>query len=297
MTLPRPSRRTVLCGAATALSAVAGCVSGGESGDAQPAEQNGTVTTGPAETERSTAGPTRRTSTTDSVTGTEGTGTESTGTESAGAEPAGTERGRTLVYASTETTPTGIDLAGNPILGDPDAPVDMYYWSDFQCPFCNRFEQNAAPKLVENEISEGRLRTVFLELPNVGSDSRIAALVAKCVWRQVKDARPDAYHRWHATVYDEQEQPDSGWASREQLLALTESVDGVDADAVDSCLESHREAVAASVEADVEQAGSHGVSVTPGFVLCERDSGETRTLTGAQPYDRFQAEIEAIGGQ
>ena len=283
------SRRAVLCGAATALSAVAGCVAGGDTGDAQPTEQTGTTASGSARSERGTAPDGRAANATDAQ------GTDSPdGTDSApGTDSAGTTRD-SLAYASTETTPTGIDLAGNPILGSPDAPVDMYYWSDFQCPFCERFEQDAAPKLLENEVTGGTLRAVYLELPNVGSDSRLAALLAKCVWRQVRDTRPDAYHRWHATVYDEQGDPDSVWASRERLLAITESVEGVDADAVDACLEDHREAVAASVDADVEQAQAHGISVTPGFVLRDRESGETRTLTGAQPYERFEAEVGAM---
>lgn len=274
MTPPTPSRRTVLCSTAAALSGVAGCVATrGESGDTPTAEPTGTDAPDPGD-DRSTAASRQGTTAT-----------------------AGESENDSLAYASTGTTTTGIDLAGNPILGAPDAPVDMYYWSDFQCPFCHRFEQNTAPKLLENEVAGGTLRVVFLELPNVGSDSTTAALVAKCVWRQVKDTRPDAYYRWHAAVYDNQGEPDSGWATRERLLALTESVDGVDADAVDACLTDHRAAVEASVEADVDQAGKHGVSVTPGFVLADRESGETRTLTGAQPYARFQSEIRAIDRQ
>jgi protein-disulfide isomerase len=199
-----------------------------------------------------------------------------------------------LLHASAETTPTGIDLAGNPIAGASDAPVDMYYWSDFQCPFCNRFEQNALPKLLENEVADGRLRIVLLELPNIGSASRTAARMAKCVWRRVKETRPDAYHRWHATVYDNQGEPNSGWATRKRLHEITESVDGVDAGAVHGCMDDRREAMQALVEDDVAQAREHGVSVTPGFVLYGRGSGTERAITGAQPYPRFRKEIADI---
>lgn len=255
-----PSRRTVLYSSVATLGSLAGCATTSEFLGEPSTADSPTTTTG------------------DATTG------ESSATERDASDA--------LAYASTETTRTGIDLHGNPVLGDPGAPVDLYYWSDFQCPFCNRFEQNAKPRLVENEVTEGTVRLVVLQLPNIGADSTTAALLAKCVWQQVKDTRPDAYRRWHGTVFDNQEDPNSGWASREQLHSITESVDGVDASAVHSRLNTQREALKKFVEADVDRADAHGISVTPGFVLYGRESGEHQTLTGAQPYSRFRTEID-----
>ncbi len=34
-----------------------------------------------------------------------------------------------------------VDTEGEPYIGEQDAPVTMAYWSDYQCPFCKRFEQ------------------------------------------------------------------------------------------------------------------------------------------------------------
>ncbi|MFC6991621.1 DsbA family protein [Haladaptatus sp. GCM10025707] len=198
------------------------------------------------------------------------------------------------LYASTDTTTFGVDLTGNPLIGSPDAHVDMYYWSDFQCPFCNRFEQNTAPKLIENDVSNGNLRIVLLELPNIGDESTIAAAMSKCVWDQVKADRPDVYYRWHSAVFDAQKEPNSGWAVRENLHAITESVGGVDAEAVHSCLENRRSKMKGWVEQDLEQADEQGIGLTPGFALYNHETENAKRLTGAQPYERFKSEIEKL---
>ena len=61
------------------------------------------------------------------------------------------------LHASSETTGFGIDLQGHPIMGSSEAAVDMYYWSDYQCPFCRRFERNAFQKLRENQIGRAHV--------------------------------------------------------------------------------------------------------------------------------------------
>jgi len=45
-----------------------------------------------------------------------------------------------------ETTGFGVELAGRPIAGEPDAPVDVYYWTDYLCPFCKGVRDGDAPR-------------------------------------------------------------------------------------------------------------------------------------------------------
>ncbi|WP_254663267.1 thioredoxin domain-containing protein [Haladaptatus sp. W1] len=199
-----------------------------------------------------------------------------------------------LVFGSEETTAYGIDLAGNPILGAPDADVDIYYWSDYQCPFCSRFEQDTFPKLVENYLRPGKVRFVVLELPNIGSASTTASRMAKCVWRQVRDDSPAAFKRWHSTMFDEQGKPNSGWASKENLLDITRTVDGVDAKAVESCLGENGASLQSSIDDDVNAATRSDVSATPGFIFFDRESEKAGKIMGAQPYPRFESAIRKI---
>ena len=55
--------------------------------------------------------------------------------------------------------PTPIDLPnpqGN-ALGDPNAPVRIDEYSDYQCPYCRHFQEDTLPLLAANEIAEGKV--------------------------------------------------------------------------------------------------------------------------------------------
>jgi len=199
-----------------------------------------------------------------------------------------------LLYASDAKTGYGIDLAGNPIMGSADAPLDVYYWTDYQCPFCARFEEETLPKLLKNYVRPGELRMVVMENPYFGEASRTAARMSKCVWRQVRAETPDAYKRWHSAVFDEQGKKNSGWAKKANLLDITEGVEGVDADAVESCLAENAKAVKSSVDDDVTAASQSGIRGTPAFVFYNPSSDVSGKLVGAQPYPLFEKAIRKM---
>jgi len=198
------------------------------------------------------------------------------------------------VHRSSETTGFGIDLAGHPILGRTDATLDMYYWSDYQCPFCRRFETNTLPKIVENHIETGTVRLVYIQYPYLSQGSLTAAVMDRCVWRQVRDGDPARYRDWHSTVFEAQGEKGSGWASRDSLLDITRGVDGVDADAVDSCMQNDRGEIESSIATDVDRARQLGMQGSPSFVFYNRDTGSDSRLVGAQPYEQFEAKIAAV---
>ncbi|MFC7044691.1 DsbA family protein [Halobacteriaceae archaeon GCM10025711] len=191
--------------------------------------------------------------------------------------------------------PGEIDLAGKPRLGSTDAPLTLYYWTDFQCPFCAQFEAETLPKIREEYVSSGDLLVVTIPVAFFGEDSLTAAAAAKCVWRQTGEDDPDAYWAWHAAVYDEQGDKNSGWASRANLLDITESVEGVSADRVATCLDEDGDELRTAVrDAGDEAQNSFGVRGTPTFVVSHAPSGRWSKLVGAQPFDRFQSEIETV---
>ncbi|WP_433631463.1 DsbA family protein [Halomicrococcus sp. NG-SE-24] len=206
----------------------------------------------------------------------------------------GASSGTSLLYASDETTKFDVDLEGNPLMGSADAPLDVYYWTDYQCPFCKKFEQNTLPKLVDDYIEPGKLRMVVMENPYIGQASETAARMSKCVWRTVRDENPDAFKRWHATIFDEQGKENSGWAKEKNLLEITRGVSGVDAGAVESCMNEETKAVKASVDADVQAAKSNDIRGTPAFIFFDRESEKAGKIVGAQPYSLFEKAIRKV---
>src|SRR5690606_12726645 len=61
-------------------------------------------------------------------------------------------------------------------LGDPDAPVVLIAYSDYQCPFCAAWVADTQPELVERYVDSGDLRIVWREFPYKGEASRIMAV-------------------------------------------------------------------------------------------------------------------------
>jgi len=197
-------------------------------------------------------------------------------------------------HASDEESAIGLDLAGKPIMGAADAPITIYYWTDFQCPFCERFERETLPDLVREYVSSGRVRIVFVAVPYFGADSLTAAVASKCAWRQVRDDDPGTYWNWHTRIFEKQGRKNSGWASADRLLAYTRSVSGVDADRLSQCLADRRSTLESQVSADVEFARSIRVRATPTFIVYDPAAETGGRLVGAQPIERFDDAIERV---
>src|SRR3989344_3665530 len=49
-----------------------------------------------------------------------------------------------------------LDATGDVILGDPNAPVNIVEYGDYQCPFCARFFLETEGKIRENYIDPGK---------------------------------------------------------------------------------------------------------------------------------------------
>jgi protein-disulfide isomerase len=215
------------------------------------------------------------------------------GTDAAASADA-TDSADVSFYASDETAAFDIDLSGKPIMGSPDAPLTIFYWTDFLCPFCAKFEQETFPKLVENYVKPGDVRVVFIEFPNIGKQSMPTAVMSRCVWRQVREDRPSVYWDWHSAVMDAQGQEGTDWATRAKLTSLTRDIEGVDVGAVETCMQDRGAELKRELEANVEQARRLDVPGTPGFVIYNRESNDAGKLVGAYPYPEFEKSIERV---
>lgn len=185
--------------------------------------------------------------------------------------------------------PVGITAAGLPFKGDPNAPVTLNEYSDFQCPFCSRFFVNTEPGIIENYVKPGTVRMVFQDLPleELHPNALAAHEVARCV------ADQGAPRFWG--MYDALFQAQSEWAEQADPMPtferLTSEV-GADVDALKACVaEGSKQA---AITQSVEEAGKLGLDGTPSFRMTNEASGETFTLVGAQPYARFAEALDAV---
>src|SRR5512132_3996401 len=96
------------------------------------------------------------------------------------------------------------------VRGNPDAPVTLEEFADFQCPPCSQFAPFAEELLREYD---SRLRIVFRNFPLPGHEhAREAALAAEAAGLQGK------FWEMHDTLYREQE----GWSKAPNARELFE---------------------------------------------------------------------------
>jgi protein-disulfide isomerase len=196
------------------------------------------------------------------------------------------------------TTDYGIELTGTPVMATKkNAPIDIYYWYDYQCSYCQQFEMGqyaALPKLVRNGIKNGTVRMALLLYPNYGKQSWTAAVAARCIWGMVKDSNPESFWKWHHTVFKNQRLVGGKWSSRKSLLGYAQNINGIDARAVDQCMRQNRKQIEADIRKERKRARKIGFANTPGFVLYSSKTDRHIEMQGAQPYFRFKTHINSL---
>jgi len=183
------------------------------------------------------------------------------------------------------TQPYEISIDDDPVKGDPNAPITIIEFSDFQCPFCSRFSSQTLPLLEENYIDPGKVKLVYKDMPlRIHPNARMAHIAAECADEQGK------FWEYHDILFIEQSQ----WQrlSPSNLdTTLTNFAAGLEMQSTEfqSCMKSPE--IAMEVNDDALEARSYGVNGTPTFFIGNEKNGFA-ILVGAQPYSVFERMID-----
>lgn len=170
-------------------------------------------------------------------------------------------------------------------LGSVTAPVTIIVYTDFECPFCARFEQYTAPLIIERYVGTGTVRLVYRDypIPSLHRSAVVAAVASRCAAAQGK------FWQMHdllfATHLDEW-----GGVPKRDRLAMVDFADRIALDTVsfERCLDDPQTEQAALDEA--KQAKLRGVLGTPSFLI------NGQLVSGALPIDMFDRLI-AVSAQ
>lgn len=180
-----------------------------------------------------------------------------------------------------------ISADDDPIIGDPDAPITIIEFSDFQCPFCERFNSQTLPLLHEEYIDKGLVKLVFRDFPiqSIHPNAVITALAAECADDQ------DAFKGMHDVLFERQKEW-SNTASQNMLGVLVgyASEIGINADEFETCVAMGRHVE--DIRKDLEDGRAYGISGTPGFYIGNDDIGYV-AVQGAQPFEIFKRVIDS----
>ncbi len=199
------------------------------------------------------------------------------------------EQGETIAAALTQPppppaiapTPATIALRTITALGDPNAPVTIIEYSDYQCPFCRRHAQETMPQLQTKYIDTGRVYYVFKDFP-IASLHPLAYRLHEAALCVSDVAGTEGYWQAHDLFFVDAEtfQLDT-LAEMDEAILNAFSNEGLPN--ISTCLAANT--YADTVQAGVNEGTQLGVNGTPAFFI------NGYPINGAQPYSTFEYAI------
>ncbi len=174
-----------------------------------------------------------------------------------------------------------VKTEGEPFVGNINAPVVVAEWSDYQCPFCKRFDSDAVTSLMTDYIKTGKVKLIFKDFQFLGEDSQIAGLAGRAIW----EIAPDKFYDWHKAMFEKQDSENSGWGNKKDILALVRSL-GIDSVKVEQLMTSKAVEYQKAIDADKVEGGAFGINGTPGTIIGKN------LISGAQPYGAVKQLID-----
>lgn len=172
----------------------------------------------------------------------------------------------------------------DPVIGDANAPITLVEFSDYQCPFSERFFSDTLPKIYENYIAAGKVKLVFRNFPlgvSLHPQADMAAEASECANIQVK------FKEMHDTLFENQ----SVWSGNADVGKIFKGYAkeiGLSVAQFNSCYD--KKTYEKGIEKDVADGRSFGVNGTPTFFI------NGKSFSGALPYEEvfkpvFDAEL------
>lgn len=172
---------------------------------------------------------------------------------------------------------------GSPILGNPNAPITIVEWGDYQCTYCHAFHQTSLNSLIHDYVDTGKANLVFRDFPLNGPDSVLAAEASYCANDQ------DKYWSYHDELYKNWAGEKTGWVNRKALDQFATTV-GLNLVQFDKCLDDKKYE---QKVLDNQQFGEKiGINATPSFLIFK--SKNVTRIIGNQPFSVFQQALDTI---
>ena len=182
-----------------------------------------------------------------------------------------------------QITKAKVSIEGAYAMGSKDAPLTMVEFTDFQCPYCQRFHVNTFAELKRDYIDTGKLRFVSRDLPlDFHPNAMQAAEAGRCAGEQGQF-----------------------WAMRDRMNSNPEKLDianlmiwaqdlKINVLAFRACVESQKYKNA--IQSDIQMAQKIGANGTPSFVLGKSsgDGVDGELVVGAMPYQLFDQKLKEL---
>ncbi len=190
---------------------------------------------------------------------------------------------KTTSGETTKATLNPID-ENDHILGNPNAPIMIVEYSDFDCPFCKQFHETLN-EIMDQYGTGGQVAWVYRHMPlqSLHPSAAHIALASECV---AKQGGNDAFWKFADLVFGERGINEQTNVARLGEFATTA---GVDKTEFENCL--NNQETKDEVEEDFANAVGMGAKGTPYSILLIGD--QQLLINGAQPYEVVKQMIES----
>ena len=163
------------------------------------------------------------------------------------------------------------------VTGATNAVVTLYEWSDFQCPFCQRFHPTME-QLMADPAYKGKLKWVYRHFPlSFHPNAMPAANAAECASEQGK------FWEYAGELFAGQDSlSDAFYGQLADKLKLNRSK-------FDSCYSAKK--YQAKITADQTAGTTAGITGTPGTIIVGKD-GSKQLVPGAVPIEQLKAMVD-----
>jgi len=180
--------------------------------------------------------------------------------------------------AAAPTGPVSVpERADAPMIGNKDAKVTIYEFSDFQCPFCKRFFDDTYAQIKKQYVDTGKVKIIFRHFPlPFHVNAQISGQAAECASRQGK------FWEYHDLLFKNAQADGTNFDVASLKKYATQA--GIGGSKFDQCLDKNE--TAEVVKGDGAAGASIGVTGTPTFYV------NGKQIIGAVPLATFAKLIE-----
>lgn len=164
-------------------------------------------------------------------------------------------------------------------MGDPNAPVHIIEYGDFQCPYCLKFWEETEPQLIKEYVNTGKVYFEYRTYAFLGPESISAAEGAYCAGDQNK------FWEYHDTLFSNWTGENVGDFTNEKLIKYAKALN-LNMTEFTACLKSEKHK--ATIELDMISAQKDGVTATPTLII------NGFKVEGMQPFDKLKEIIEHV---
>ncbi|NCN59138.1 disulfide bond formation protein DsbA [Candidatus Roizmanbacteria bacterium CG22_combo_CG10-13_8_21_14_all_38_20] len=171
------------------------------------------------------------------------------------------------------------------VKGDRNARILLVEYSDLECPFCQQFHQTAQ-QVVDDY--DGQVAWAYRHFPlEFHQNAQKEAEASECA---AELGGNDAFWKYIDKIFERTTTNGTGFAL-DKLVPLAQEI-GIDGNDFRECLDSDRHKQ--NVLDQMAGGKGAGITGTPGNILLDTKTGETRLIPGAVPYEQIKPVIDEL---